>query len=86
MNNEVSPVILDFLEDDSIFYAVEDNKRLKSKTEFVRRDRMESDESQHHDEISLTGDAQAYLSSIMPNNSIKFNKPSQSVSLRLTSC
>lgn len=33
----MSPVILDFLEDDAFFS--EDNPRLKSKTEFIRRER-----------------------------------------------
>lgn len=79
---EVSPMILDFLEDDNFFPSVEESaasKRIKSKTEFVKRDRAESDES--HVEADLTGDAQAYLNSIYSNNnSIKFNKPTHSVS------
>jgi hypothetical protein len=38
----LSSAILDFLEDDSIFIqGNEDSKRLKSKTEFVKRERQE---------------------------------------------
>jgi len=71
--NYVSPVILDFLEDESIFMPAQDS-RVKSKTEFARRDRVESEEECH-----LAGDAESILSKIIPNNSIKFNKPSHSV-------
>lgn len=38
----LSPVILDFLEDDAFF---DEAKRLKSKTEFVKRERQESEDS-----------------------------------------
>ena len=34
----MSPAILDFLEDDAIF--LEESKRVKSKTEFVKRDNI----------------------------------------------
>jgi hypothetical protein len=40
-----TPVLLDFLEDDSIFLEAESATRIKSKTEFVKRDRIESSES-----------------------------------------
>jgi hypothetical protein len=74
-------MILDFLEDDSFFPSVNEEaaKRVKSKTEFAKRDRLDSDES--HVDAELTGNAQAYLNSIYSNNnSIKFNKPANSVS------
>ena len=54
------------------------DERVKFKTEFVKRDRQESEDS--NEDSLLTGDAQAYLNSILPNNSIKFTKSSQSVS------
>lgn len=64
-------MLLDFLEDDSIFLEKEAAKRIKSKTEFMKRDRVESGESAggvhgagmefapHNHE--LAGDAQAYF-------------------------
>lgn len=42
-----SPVILDFLEDDNFFADM----RQKSKTEFVKRERAESEES-YNDEVT----------------------------------
>lgn len=53
---------------------------MKSKTEFVKRERQESEDS-NQDDFQLSGDAQEYLNSILPNNSIKFKKHSQSVSI-----
>lgn len=41
-NNFQSPVILDFLEDDAFFNK--DDKRMKSRTEFVRREKQESED------------------------------------------
>ena len=41
--NYHSPILLDFLDDDVFFSMTE--KKQKSKTEFVRRDRQNSDES-----------------------------------------
>ena len=66
---------------------MEESKRTKSKTEFVKtRDRQESEDST--DPLTPGGtnvnnataneeseDVQAYLNSIVPNNSIKFAKP-----------
>ena len=87
-----SPAILDFLEDDTIFMqANEESKRGKSKTEFVKtRERQESEDSCHEETCTPPGnnsnnqggseDVQAYINSIVPNNSIKFAKPTQSVS------
>jgi len=40
-----SPVMLDFLDDDAYFGKLEEGKRGKFKTEFVRRDRQESQDS-----------------------------------------
>ena len=77
-SNFASPIILDFLEDDNFFQVEENGGRLKSKTEFVRRDRQESEDS-NQDDFQLPGDAQEYLNSILPNNSIRFKKHSQSV-------
>lgn len=66
----MTPVLLDFLEDDSIFLEQEAAKRIKSKTEFVRRDRVESGESAGGatygmdfgpQNQELAGDAQAYF-------------------------
>jgi hypothetical protein len=42
-SNFASPIILDFLEDDA-FFQVEET-RVKSKTEFVKRERQESEDS-----------------------------------------
>ena len=75
--NFQSPIILDFLEDDNFF--TKDETRFKSKTEFVRRERQESEDS-NLDEFQLPNDAQDYLNSILPNNFIKFKKHSESVS------
>jgi hypothetical protein len=72
-SNFASPIILDFLEDDAFFQV--DETRIKSKTEFVRRERQESEDS-NQDDFQLPGDAQAYLNSILPNNFIKFKKHS----------
>jgi hypothetical protein len=47
-------LLLDFLEDDAFF--VDENKRIKSKTEFVRRERQESEES-NYEEFVLPNDA-----------------------------
>ena len=85
-----SHAILDFLEDDTIFMqANEESKRGKSKTEFVKiRDRRESEDSQAEEPTTPgnnpnnqggSEDVQAYINSIVPNNSIKFAKPAQSV-------
>lgn len=77
-SNFLSPLILDFLEEDAFFDL--EAARQKSKTEFVRgqaRERLESDES-NQDEVPLPGETQAYLNSILSNNSIQFNKPAQS--------
>jgi hypothetical protein len=41
-NNFQSPVILDFLEEDGFFNK--DDKRLKSKTEFGKREKLESED------------------------------------------
>ena len=70
-------MILDFLEDDAFFSK--DETRQKSKTEFVKRERQESEDS-NQEEFQLPGDAQDYLNSILPNNFIKFKKHSESVS------
>ena len=69
----------------------EESKRGKSKTEFVKtRERQESEDSCLEEASTPPGnncknqggseDVQAYINSIVPNNSIKFAKPTQSVS------
>ena len=71
--------------------ANEESKRGKSKTEFVKtRERQESEDSCLEEASTPPGnncknqggseDVQAYINSIVPNNSIKFAKPTQSVS------
>jgi len=67
---------------------MEESKRTKSKTEFIKsRDRQESEDSAEPltpggTNMNITTaneeseDVQAYLNSIVPNNSIKFAKPS----------
>jgi hypothetical protein len=81
--------MLDFLEDETFFLG--DDKRFKSKTEFIRRERQDSEESggagggEGQEEIlGLWGGqkTQEYLNSILNinnsnsnNNSIQFNKP-----------
>ncbi len=80
-SNFHSPVILDFLDDDAYFGNLEE-KQHKSKTEFVRRERQESEDSygqQYEEEEVAQGVTQDYLNFILPNNSIKFTKPTQSV-------
>ena len=78
----MSPPILDFLEEDIFAAVAEDmnHQRIKFKSEFVKRDRQESEDSNAEADSQLTGDAEAYLNSKYPNNSIKFTKSSQSVS------
>jgi len=49
----LSPVILDFLEDEAFF---DESKRIKSKTEFVKRERQESEDSGIEENL-LTGEA-----------------------------
>ena len=56
-------MILDFLEDDGFF----NNKKQKSKTEFIKRERQESEDSAY-DEVNLP--EWADLNSIFSNNSI----------------
>lgn len=70
-------MILDFLEDDAFF--AKDDKRIKSKTEFFRREKQESEEFDP-EEFQFPTDAEDYLNSILPNNSIKFKKHAESVS------
>ena len=58
-------MILDFLEDDTFFNK--DEKRIKSRTEIVKRERQhDSDE----EEFQFPNEAENYLNSILPNNSI----------------
>ncbi len=80
--NFPSPVILDFLDDDN-YFKLEDDKH-KSKTEFVRRERQESEDSagNQEDQLQVPGVTDEYLNSIL-NNSIRFTKPTQSVTLIL---
>lgn len=77
--------------------ANEESKRGKSKTEFVKtRERQESEDSCLEEASTPPGnncknqggseDVQAYINSIVPNNSIKFAKPTQSVSDLRSSC
>ena len=44
-SNIFSPVILDFLGDENFFPEFDEQKRVKFKTEFRKRDRQESEES-----------------------------------------
>mmetsp|Transcript_16898 Transcript_16898/g.16150 ORF Transcript_16898/g.16150 Transcript_16898/m.16150 type:complete len:177 (+) Transcript_16898:1232-1762(+) len=68
-----SPVILDFLDDDNYFNLEEEKQ--KSKTEFVRRDRQDSEDSGGDE---LPGVTSEYLNSIISNNSFKFAKSTKS--------
>ena len=78
-NSNISPSLFSFLEDDPFKELVsEESKRTKFKTEYAKRDRQESEDS-CQEASQLAGDAQAYIDSILPN-SIKFNKPTHSVS------
>lgn len=74
-------MMLDFLDDDAYFGSL-DEKRVKCKTEFVRRDRQDSQESYEcQDGFQVPGVTSEYLYSIFSNNnSIKFTKSTESVS------
>jgi hypothetical protein len=68
--------------------ANEESKRGKSRTEFIKRDRQESEDSAQNTgnpeneqrKNGVDDDVSTYLNTIVPNNSIKFAKPTQSVS------
>ena len=70
-------MIFDFLEDETFFNS--EDKRIKFKTELVKRERQESNDS---DELILPGETQDYLNSILPNNFFKFNRPTESVIIK----
>jgi len=68
-----SPVLLDFLDDDNYFSIGEEKQQ--SKTEFVRRERQDSEDLAADELPEIISN---HLNSINPNNSFKFAKSTRS--------